>query len=188
MQVSSTYKMTKTWLQEFGSIEMEKDILVQNAPNPPATIALLAGKRVDASLTWEHSLSLGLNRVKGSEVFLNVGDYYKSHTKRNMPYFCVAMNANTIKKLPKDAVSRIAAAYADNMNWIMNNRDNYAARATQLKIDPAVIRTAMDSGRLSLQMQSMADAESRKDILLAAEILQKAQFFPKKLDEGVFAA
>lgn len=188
MQVSSTYKMTKTWLQEFDSIEMEKDIQVQNAPNPPATIALLAGKRVDASLTWEHSLSLGLSKVKGSEVFLNVGDYYKAHTKRTMPYFCVAMNADTIKKLPGDAVSRISAAYTDNLNWIMNNRDNYAARAKALKIDPAVIKTAMDSGRLDLRMRSMADAENRKDVLVAAEILQKAKFFPKKLDEGVFAA
>lgn len=188
MQVSSTYQMTKAWIREFDGIELEKDVNVQNAPNPPATIALLAGQRVNAALTWEHSLSLGLQKVKGSAVFLNVGDYYKSHTKREMPYFCVAMNADTIKKLPKDAVSRIAAAYAENLDWIMNNRDDYAKRGTALKIDPAVIRTAMDSGRLSLKMRSMADAENRKDVLHAAEILQRSGFFPKKLDEGVFAA
>jgi len=188
MQVSSTYKMTKVWLEEFGGIAMEKDILVQNAPNPPATIALLAGQRVDASLTWEHSLSLGLHKIKGSDVFLNVGTYYKEHTKRNMPYFCVAVNENVIKKLPKDAVSRIAAAYSDNLNWIMHHRDDYAARAKKLKIDPAVIKTAMDSGRLNLQMHSMSEETNRADVLYAANILQKAKFFPKKLDEGVFSA
>lgn len=188
MQVSSTYKMTKAWLAEFDHINLGKDISVQNAPNPPATIALLAGQRADAALTWEHSLSLGLHKVKGTEVFLNVGEYYKAHTKRDMPYFCVAVNTNVIKKLPKDAVSRIAAAYTDNLNWIMHHRDDYAARAKKLKIDPAVIKTAMDSGRLDLKMRSMSDEKNRSDVLYAAKLLQKTKFFPKPLDEGVFLA
>lgn len=188
MQVSSTYKMTKVWLETFDGIGLEKDITVQNAPNPPATLALLAGERVAASLTWEHSLSLGLHMVKGSNVFLDIGSYYKGHTKREMPYFCVAMNANVIEKLPKDAVSRIVAAYADNLNWIMQNRGDYAARAKKLKIDPAVIRTAMDSGRLDLKMRPMSDEKSRSDVLYAADLLHKAKFFSKELDEGVFSA
>ena len=188
MQVSSTYQQTRAWLKEFGGVELEKDIEVQNAPNPNATLALLAAKRVAAVLSWEHSVSLGLHRLPGSEVFLNVGDYYKQHTKRPMPYFCVAMNANTIKKLPKDGVARIVAGYGENLDWIMRHPDDYAGRAAKLKIDPAVIKTAMSSGRLKLEMQSMAEARNREDVLYAANLLVKSGFFPKKLDEGLFAA
>ena len=188
MQVSSTYQMTKAWIREFDGLELEKDIKVQNAPNPNATIALLAANRADAALSWEHSLSLGASKLPGSKVFLNVGDYYKQHTRRTMPYFCIAMNANTIRKLPKDAVQRIVKAYDDSFKWIEANPDAYAAKATKLKVDPAVIKTAMASGRLKLEMQSMADAKNREDVLYAADILQKSGFFPKKLDDGLFAA
>lgn len=188
MQVSSTYQMTKVWLKQFGGVELEKDVKVQNAPNPNATIALLAASRADAALSWEHSLSLGLQKLPGSKVFLDVGDFYQQHTKRTMPYFCIAMNANTIKKLPKDAVSRIVKAYDDSFKWIAANPDAYAAKAKKIKVDPAVIKTAMASGRLKLEMQSMADAKNREDVLFCAELLHKAGFFEKKLDDGLFAA
>ena len=187
MQVSSTYQMTKVWLKEFGGIALEKGIRVQNAPNPNATIALLAADRADAALTWETSLSLGLHRIPGSKVFLDIGDYYKQHTKRTMPYFCIAMNANTIKKLPKDAVPRIVKAYNDSFKWIEANPDAYAAKATEIKTDPAVIKTALSSGRLKLEMRSMADAKNREDVLYCADLLYKAGFFKKKLDDGLFA-
>lgn len=188
MQASSTYQMTKAWLKEFGRIELEKDIGIQNAPNPNATIALLAAKRVESALSWEHSLSAGVHRMPGSRVILNVGDYYKQHTRRDMPYFCVAMNADVIKKLPKDGIARIVKAYDDSFKWIASNSDAYASRAPKVKIEPAVIKTAMSSGRLKLQMQSMADAKNRQDVLFAADLLHKAGFFEKKLDEGLFAA
>jgi NitT/TauT family transport system substrate-binding protein len=188
MQASGTYQMAKTWVKEFDGIAFEKDVTVQNAPNPPATVALLAGKRAAAALTWEHSLSLGLDRVKGSRVFLNLGEYYTQHTKRSMPYFAIAMSTTAINRMPKGSVAKLVGMYDDMFKWIHSNVDAYAARAKEIKVDPKVIKTAIDSGRLRFKMRSAADPETRKDVLFAAEILQKNGVLPKKLDEGIFAS
>jgi hypothetical protein len=37
-------------------------------------------------------------------------------------------------------------------------------------------------------MRSMADAKTRDDVLCCADLLYKAGFFPKKVDDGLFAA
>ena len=47
-----------------------------------------------------------------------------------------------------------------------------------------MIKTALSSGRLKLEMRSMADAKNREDVMYCADLLHKAGFFPKKLDEG----
>lgn len=188
MQASGTYQMTKTWVKEFANIAFEKDVNVQNVPNPPATIALVAGKRADAALTWEHSLSTGLHKIKGSKVFLNVNTFYRKHTGRDMPYFCIAIRSDAIKVSPPGTVAKVAQTYAAQMNWIHANEEEFAQRARTIKLDPAILRTALGSGRMRFKMRSMAEAKHREDVMFAANILTKAGTFPKKLDEGFFAA
>jgi NitT/TauT family transport system substrate-binding protein len=188
MQASGTYQMARIFVREFDGIQFEKDINVQNAPNPPGTIALVAGNRADAALTWEQSLSLGLDMVKGSRIFTNLGEYYTQHTKRSMPYFCVAMHKNAIDRLPKGSVAKLVGMFDDLAKWMHGNVDAYAERATRIKVDPRVIKTAISSGRLKFQMRSAANAENRKDVLFAGDLLAKGGMFPKKLDDGIFAA
>ena len=188
MLASGTYQMSKVFAREFDGLEFEKDVNVQNAPNPPGTVALVAGNRADAALTWEQSLSLGLGLVKDSRVFVNLGEYYRQHTKRTMPYFCVAMHQNAIDRMPKGSVAGLVALFDELAKWMHGNVDAYAARATRIEVEPRVIKSAIDSGRLKFQMRSAAVAENRADVLLAAELLTKGGMFPKKLDEGIFAA
>jgi NitT/TauT family transport system substrate-binding protein len=188
MQASGTYQMARIFAKAFDGLEFEKDINVQNAPNPPGTIALVAGNRADAALTWEQSLSLGLDMVKDSRIFANLGEYYTQHTKRSMPYFCVAMHQNAIDRLPKGTVGQIVAMFDELAKWMHANVDAYAERATRIKVEPRVIKTAIGSGRLKFQMRSAADAENRKDVLFAGDILATGGMFPKKLDDGIFAA
>ena len=64
MQVSGTFKMAKTWAKVFGKIDFDKDVRIQNAPNPPATINIVAADRADAAIAWEHSLSVGLHKIR----------------------------------------------------------------------------------------------------------------------------
>jgi len=188
MQASGTYQMARAFIREFDGLEFEKDITIQNAPNPPGTIALVAGNRADAALTWEQSLSLGLDMISGSRIFQNLGDYYRQHTRRTMPYFCVAMNQAAIDRLPKGSVARLVNLFDDLSKWINANVDDYAARAPRIKVEPRVIKTAIESGRLKFQMRSAAIAENRNDVIIAADLLTKSGAFPKKLDDGVFAA
>jgi len=186
MQASGTYQMAKIFAKTFDGIEFEKDVTVQNAPNPPGTVALVAGNRADAALTWEQSLSLGLDMVKGSRVFVNLGDFYTQHTKRSMPYFAIAMHQNAIDRLPKGSVPKLINLFDDLAKWMHANVDAYSERATRIKVEPRVIKAAISSGRLKFQMRSAADPENRKDVLFAAEILSKGGMFPKALDEGIF--
>ena len=188
MQASGTFQMAKIFAKTFDDIEFEKDVTIQNAPNPPGTVALVAGNRADAALTWEQSLSLGLDMVKGSRVFANLGDYYAQHTKRSMPYFAIAMNQNAIDRLPKGSTEKLVALFDDLAKWMQGNVDTYAARAAKINVEPRVIKTAIESGRLKFQMRPTTNPDNRKDIIYAAELLAKGGMFPKALDEGIFAA
>jgi|LNFM01.2.fsa_nt_gb NitT/TauT family transport system substrate-binding protein len=187
MQASGTFQMAKIFAKTFDGIEFEKDVTIQNAPNPPGTVALVAGNRADAALTWEQSLSLGLDMVKGSRVFANLGDYYTQHTKRSMPYFAIAMHQNAIDRLPKGSTEKLVALFDDLAKWMQGNVDTYAARASRINVEPRVIKTAIESGRLKFQMRPTSNPENRKDILFAAELLAKGGMFPRALDEGIFA-
>lgn len=188
MQASGTYQMAKIFVKTFDDLEFEKDVTIQNAPNPPGTVTLVAGNRADAALTWEQSLSLGLDMVKGSRIFTNLGEYYTGHTKRPMPYFAVALHQNAIGRMPKGSVARLVGLFDDLAKWMHANVDDYAARATRINVEPRVIKTAITSGRLRFQMRSAADAQNRRDVLSAAELLVKGGMFPKALDDGIFAA
>jgi len=188
MQVSGTYLMTKAWVKRFSNITFEKDVEVQNAPNPQGTIALVSANRADAALSWEHSLSTGLHRVPGSKIFFNVGDYYTRHTGREMPYFCVAVRSDVMKAAPPGTIAKIVKAYADQLDWVHANESDFAERAQRIQIDPAVIKTALSSGRMRFKMRSLADAKTREEVLFSANILTEDGFFEKKLDDGFFAA
>ena len=121
-------------------------------------------------------------------IFQNLGDYYTQHTKRPMPYFCIAMHQKAIDRLPKGSVEKLVVMFDDLSKWINGNVDAYAARASRINIEPRVIKTAIESGRLKFQMRSSAVTANRQDLLFAAELLTKAGMFPKKLDEGIFPA
>lgn len=187
MQASGTYAMTKTWAKEFEGIEFEKDVQVQSVPNPPATVTLVAGERADAALSWEHSLSVGLHRVPGSKVFLTIGEYYKRYTNREMPFFGIFMRADWIAKQPKGAVERVVKSYADMFAWVHANEADFIKRSEELKIEAAVMRMALSSGRMRFDTRAMAIDKNREEVLYAANLLTKAGTFEKKLDDGFFA-
>lgn len=187
MQASGTYAMTKTWMKEFDGLDVEKDMQVQNAPNPPATVTLVAGERADAALSWEHSLSAGLHKVPGSKIFMTVGEYYKKHTNREMPFFAIFMRADWIDKQPKGAVERVVASFDDLFKWVHGNEADFIQRAAELKIEPEVMKMALGSGRMRFDTRPLAVEKNREEVLFAANLLTKAGTFEKKLDDRFFA-
>jgi len=188
MQASGTFKMARTWIKEFEGLDFSKDVQIQNAPNPPATITMVAAERADAAIVWEHSLSSGLHKIPGSKVFLNINDFYRKHTGRDQPYFCIAVNREALGNVPKDTVARAVKAYAESFDWIMANPSGFQALAPSVKIKPEIIKTAMDSGRMQFKMRPMSVDKNREDVHFAAEIMRKAGALPKKLPDSYFAA
>lgn len=188
MQVSGTFKMAKTWAKVFAGIDFDKDLRIQNAPNPPATISIVAANRADAAIVWEHTLSTGLHKIPGSKVFLNINEFYRSHTGRDQPYFCVAINSEALGDVPKDTIERAVRVYDDCFEWIMGNPADFQALGPSIRIKSEILKTAMDSGRLQFKMRPMSIDKNREDVHFAAEIMRKAGALPKKLPDSYFAA
>ena len=188
MQVSGTYKMAKTWAKVFANIDFDKDVRLQNAPNPPATISIVAANRADAAIVWEHSLSVGLHKIPGSKVFLNINDFYRRHTGRDQPYFCIAINRAALGDVPPDTIARAVRVYDDCFKWIMGNPVDFQALGPSVKIKPEVLKTAMDSGRMQFEMRPMSVEKNREDILFAGDIMHKAGSLPQPVPESYFAS
>jgi ABC-type nitrate/sulfonate/bicarbonate transport system substrate-binding protein len=173
-------------VRKFDNIEFEKDVEVQNVPNPPATITLVAGDRAAAAHSWEHSLSAGLHKIPGSKVFLNVGDYYKKHTGREMPYFCAVVREDALAKHPPGTLQKINKTYADVFAWIHSHEAEFAEQAAKVKLEPDVLRTAMNSGRMRFQVRPMTETKNRDDVKFCADFLFESGGLEKKLDDGYF--
>jgi NitT/TauT family transport system substrate-binding protein len=186
MTVSGTYNMGRTWAKAFDGIDFLKDLTVQNVPNPPAVLGLVAANRADAGLIWEHTLSAGLNKIPGSKVFLNLNDHYRKHTGRDMPYFAVAINTKRMARHPKDSLAKAMSAYSDMFQWITDNKTGFTQQASRVKLTPKVLETAVNSGRMKFFTRLMTDAKNREDVLHAANIMNKAGTLPK-VNESFFA-
>lgn len=187
MQVSGTYKMFRTWTKVFAGFDFNKDVEFVNAPNPPATITMVAAERADACVAWEHALSTGLHKIPESKVFLNINDFYRKYTGRDQPYFCIAINKEALGDVPKDTIAKAIQAYADTFEWIMANPVEFQALGPSVRIKPEILKTAMDSGRMQFKMRSMAIDKNREDVHFAAEIMRKAGALPEKLPDSYFA-
>ncbi len=185
MTVSGTYNMGRTWAKVFDGIDFLKDLSVQNVPNPPAVLALVAADRADAGLVWEHTLSQGLLKIPGSKVFLNLNDHYRKNTGRDMPYFAIGVNSKRMARHPKGTLTKAVATYADILSWVANNKSDFTQQASRARLTPNVLEKAVDSGRMRFGMRAMTEAKYREDVMFCANIMNKAGTLPK-INEGLF--
>lgn len=187
MGASGTFAMAKTWTKVFGNFDMQKDAKLANAPNPPAVITMVAADRADVGVVWEHALSTGLEKIPGSKVFLNVNDFYRKHTGRDQPYFTIGVNSQSMQGMPNDTVKRMVAAWDETFTWIMANPGEFQQLGSRVKINPSVLKAAMDSGRMQWKMRASSDEKNRAEVKFAADIMQKAGTLPKALPDSYFA-
>ncbi|MEX2455134.1 MAG: ABC transporter substrate-binding protein [Rhodospirillaceae bacterium] len=186
MQVSGTFKMAKTWAKEFAGFDLEENATIMNAPNPPATITMVAAKRADAALAWEHALSAGMHQIPGSRVALNLNDFYREHTGRDQPYFAIGVNTEAEGGMTADTVKRLNDAWTEALNWIMANPGEFQALGPSVNIDSAVLKTAMESGRMQFAMRPMSDDKNREEVQFAADIMQKHGLLSEKLPPSFY--
>lgn len=187
VQASGSYKLSKIVIRDLWGIELEKDVAVENVPNPAQAITMLMANRADAALSWEPNISAGLARVPEMIPIFNLGAAYRSARRRALPFFAYAVQASLVHNRP-DVVARITKSYADCMDSIMANpRDAIALATPKMDLDPHVLGMAFESGRLRLKAEPMTNADTRQTIGDANEYLRKAGGLTTPIDGGFFA-
>lgn len=187
LQGGGLYSLTKATLKKFSGIELEKDVSVQNIQNINAGVTLVAADRADGTLVWEPGLATGLKMMPGARILMNVDDYLKQHTGRAGPYFALSMQEATLKRDP-DAAKRLTDAYLELFDYVGKHTDEFAEMGKVQDLDPAIMRDAMDSGRLKLQMRPMAAENNRADVQFFADMLTEAGGLPGKLAPSFYIA
>jgi NitT/TauT family transport system substrate-binding protein len=185
---SGSYKLSKMVIKDFWGIELEKDVTVENVPSPAQSITLVMADRAAAGLSWEPNISVGLARVPGMKAIFNLGAAYRERTGQELPFFTYAAHSSALKAAP-DIAARIAKSFADCIAAIeADPSEAIALAAPKMKVDPAVLRLAFDSGRLKFDVKAMSQPSARKLITDAADYMHRNGGLPQSVDDGFFAA
>ncbi len=185
LQGGGLYSLTKATLKKFSDIELEKDVSVQNIQNINAGVTLVAADRADGTLVWEPGLATGLQMMPGARILMNVDDYLKQHTGREGPYFAVSVQEATLKRDP-DAGKRLVDAYSELFDYVAKNTGEFAEMGKVQDLDPAIMREAMNSGRLKLQMRPSSVEKNRTDMQFFADMLSENGGLPGKLPPSFY--
>ncbi len=187
LQGGGLYSLTKATLKKFSGIELEKDVTVQNIQNINAGVTLVAADRADAALVWEPGLATGLKMMPGARVLVTIDDYLKQHTGREGPYFALSVQEATLKRDPS-AAQRLTDAYSELFDYVGKNADEFAEMGKVQDLDPAIMRAAMSSGRLKLQMRPSSVEKNRADMQFFADMLSENDGLPGKLPASFYIA
>ncbi len=170
---SGTYQLSKVLVRALYGLELEKDITVQNVPNPAQVITMLMAGNAPAGLAWEPNVSIGMSRDPSIKPIFNFGDGYRKKTGKDLPYFGIAVQKSVLTG-GSDIGARIAASMSDCIAAIRANpHQALDLAAKRLKVEPSVLYSAYDSGRLRFIGGSMNKPSDRKLVEDAALFFQK---------------
>ncbi len=188
VQATGSYAMCKAVLQDVHKLELGRDIAVQNVPSPAQSITLVAAGNVDAGLSWEPNISIGMAQIPGLKPIFNVGEAYRSTRGEVLPYFAFAVRSERLKQSP-DLAARLAAAFRECIDAIMTHPEEaFAISAAKMQVAPAVLLDGFAAKRLDFRADSMTDPAGRKLVTGAFDYLQaRGAFEPKKLGDDFFA-
>ena len=188
LSASGSFRLVTNALRDYRGFDLEKSATIQNVNNQAEAITLVQAGRADAAISWELYISVGLSKIPGSHVVYNLGEDLQKNLGSNIPYFAYAIHKDILTKNP-GLGGKIAAAYADTINWVKKNRDEaIALAAPKLDVPADALKVAFTSGRFDLQPLSMTDPTGRRAVIAGADYLVKNNGLAKKLDDGFFAA
>lgn len=166
VMASGTYQISKVLIRALHGLELEKDITVQNVPNPAQAVTMLMANNVPAALAWEPNVSIGMAKDKSIKPIFNFGEGYRNKTKEDLPYFGIAVRRPILKD---DIGKRISDTISECINGIKSNpHEALDLAAKRLKVEPATLYTAYDSKRLRFIGGRMNNAADRKLVVDAA--------------------
>lgn len=166
VMASGTYQLAKVLIRALHGLELEKDITVQNVPNPAQAVTMLMAGNAPAALVWEPNVSIGMARDKTIKPIFNFGEGYRQKTGADLPYFGIGVRKDVLKG---DLAARIAASIAECVAAIKSNpAEALDLAAKKLKVEPAILQSAYHSKRLRFLGGSMNKAEDRNSVVNAA--------------------
>jgi NitT/TauT family transport system substrate-binding protein len=187
IRASGAYRVAGLALREFHGLEFEKDIKVQNVESPVAAVTQVLAGNVAAGLTWEPNISVGESKDGNLGDFHNVGEDYKKNLGIDLPYFGFALREEAEKRHPGVA-AKVSAAMRDCIEGVSANLDEAVALAApKMRVEPAVLKTAFTSKRLSFKPVAMQDKAGRENVLKAAEYLVKNGLLKQPIEDSFFA-
>ena len=170
---SGAYRLTKFAMSQFHKLEAERDYKVQNAESPAAAVAFTMGGNVDAGLTWEPNISVGMEREPSLTTIYNLGEDYRKNAGLTVPYFSFALRNEAEKRHP-GVSARISAAMEECIAAVVANVDEAVALAApKMKVSEAALKTAFTSKRLTFEAASMQSARGKDTVMKAADYLAK---------------
>jgi NitT/TauT family transport system substrate-binding protein len=186
-QSTGTYRLARAIVKETTGMDIERAMQIQNVDNPAASVTLVMANRADAGLSWEPSISAGLNKAPDMRVLFNAGEEYRKKIGQDLPFFGVAIRKEVIAREPGIA-GKVNGAFADCIAGILANpNDAINLVGAKSGIPPEVMKFAITSGRLQFKHISMSDEKGRKALLTGADFLVRAGMLPRALDNGFFA-
>ena len=170
---SGTYQVAKVCIRALYNLELEKDITVQNVPNPAQVVTMLMAGNAPVGLAWEPNVSIGMSRDPSIRPIFNFGDGYRKKTGEDLPYFGIVVQKKILAG-GQDIGGRIAASISDCVAAIKANpHEALDLAAAKLKIEPKVLYSAYDSGRLRFIGGSMNKVGDRKLVEDAAAFFKQ---------------
>lgn len=171
VMASGTYQLAKVLIRAVHGLELEKDITVQNVPNPAQAVTMLLAGNAPAALVWEPNVSIGMARDQTLKSIFNFGEGYRQKTGADLPYFGIGVRKDVLKG---DLAARIAASIAECVASIKANpAEALTLAAKKLKIEPAILQSAYDNKRLRFLGGSMNNAADRASVANAAAFFKK---------------
>jgi NitT/TauT family transport system substrate-binding protein len=187
VQASGSYKLSKMVIQDIWGIALEKDVPVENVPNPAQALTMIMADRAAAALSWEPSVSGAIARVPDMMPIFNLGAAYRQHRHGALPYFTYAIQSAVLKGRP-DLAARVAKSFTDCIAEIMADpSEAIALAAPEMKIAPQALRIGFDSGRLQLKAEPMSNPATRRAVARAADYMHRNGGLADSVDDGFFA-
>jgi len=171
VMASGTYQISKTLIRAIYGLELEKDITVQNVPNPAQAVTMLLAGNAPAALAWEPNVSIGMSKDKSIKSIFNFGEGYRSKTGEDLPYFGIAVRRPI---LTAGVSERIADTISECITSIKANpHEALDLAAKKLKVEPEALHAAYDSKRLRFIGGNMRNQADRKLVVDAAKFCEK---------------
>lgn len=170
---SGTYQVAKVLVRALYNLELEKDITVQNVPNPAQVVTMLMAGNAPVGLAWEPNVSIGMSRDPSIRPIFNFGDGYRKKTGEDLPYFGIVAQKKVLSG-GTDVAARVAASISDCVTALKANpHEALDLAAAKMKIEPKVLYAAYDSGRLRFLGGSMNKPADRKVVENAAAFFKQ---------------
>lgn len=184
---SGSFEMSRAVVRDVAKIDLDKQVQMQNAPNPAGCIALLQSGSANAALTWEPVISNAINDMPTLRPIFNLGQAYRKATGGVLPYFTVAVRNDVLAKNPGLA-PRIAAIFGDTVAYINHDTaDAFATAGPKTNLSPAVMQNGYNAKRLVFDSYAMSNPNGLKVITSAYAYLHARGMFEKPLAPDFYA-